>query len=190
MYRPTTVTVFGILNIIFGSLGLLCTPLSLLALFVPQNPSFPNPALDLMKSNDAYRTWMIVSVALGTIVSGVLLAAGIGLLMLKSWGHKASIGYSIYAIVMGLLSIPMSYFFVVAPLMAQANQTQSPQQQGAAFGGAIGGLFGGCLGLIYPILLLVFMKQPNVVAVFKPVPATVESLPPPWDQPPSPPPVQ
>ena len=189
MARPTPVTVFGILNIIFGALGLLCMPFSMLALFMPPNPSFPNPALDLMRSNEAYRLWMMVSTVLGMIVSGVLLAAGIGLLMLKSWGHKASIGYSIYAIVMGLISIPLSYFLIVAPLMAQASQTQNPQQQGAAFGGAVGGLFGGCLGLIYPILLLIFMKQPNVVAVFQPVPAK-EPMPPHWQEPPSPPPAQ
>ena len=34
-------------------------------------------------------------------------------------------------------------------------------------GAAIGGVMGGCFGLVYPILLLVFMTRPQVVAAFK-----------------------
>jgi hypothetical protein len=183
MARPTAVTVFGILNIIFGALGLLCTPFTLLALFMPQNSSFPNPAIDLMKTNEGYRIWMITSMVLGIIVSGILLAAGIGLLMLKPWGRKASVGYGIYAIVMVVITLPINYLLLIAPLMARAQSSSNPQESAGAMGGAIGGLFGGCAGLIYPVLLLVFMMQPNVVSTFKPVPAMVEPVPPPSDGP-------
>lgn len=179
MARPTVVTVFGILNIIWGALALLCMPFSLLALYMPQNPAFPNPVLDLMKSNEAYRVWAIFSFVLGWIVSAILLAAGIGLLMLKPWGHKLSIGYCIYSFVMLFISMPLSYFFLVAPLMARAQESQNPQDSAAAMGGAVGGMFGGCIGLLYPLLLFIFMRQPNVVSAFKPVPANVEAMPPP-----------
>jgi hypothetical protein len=52
--------------------------------------------------------------------------------------------------------------FLVGPLLEQASHSQGPAAMGAA-GGAIGGLAGSCFGLIYPIVLLVFMFRKNVV---------------------------
>ena len=41
LVRPASVTVFGILNIIFGALGLLCSPFGLIAVFIPQQQGMP-----------------------------------------------------------------------------------------------------------------------------------------------------
>jgi len=96
-----------------------------------------------------------------------LLAAGIGLMMLKPWARLVSIGYAIYAIVFGIVGMVINFFFLVRPMIEHAQQQSGPEAA-VAIGGAVGGTIGGCFGLIYPIVLLIFMFRANVVGAFKP----------------------
>jgi hypothetical protein len=165
MQRPTSVTVFGILNIAFavlGAFGLIFT----LALFSLQTDT-NNPVVKLIHENPTYAAWMKVSICLGVPSCLALLAAGIGLLCMKSWARILSIIYAIYAIVFGIAGTVANFFFMVRPMLEQAQQQQGPEAA-AAIGGAIGGTIGGCFGLIYPVLLLIFMTRPKVVAAFRP----------------------
>lgn len=50
--KPVSITVFGILNIVFGAFGLLCAPFGLVVLF-----AMPNG----LTYSAAYKVWMIVS---------------------------------------------------------------------------------------------------------------------------------
>jgi hypothetical protein len=166
--RPTSVTVFGILNIIFGSLGILCTPFALMVLFVTPPPGQgqnPNPAIELMK-DPGYRTITVVMSGLGIVASAVLLASGIGLLRLRPWGRALAIGYAFYALAAALVNMVVSYVYLIAPMMEAAQKNNNPQSTGAAVGGTIGGLIGSVGSLIYPVLLLVFMTRPRVVRAF------------------------
>jgi len=163
MQRPTAVTVFGVLNIVFATFGIFGMFASVL-LFLPQASS-NNPVVQLIHDSPAYAAWLKISMALGVVVAAALLAAGIGLLKLKPWARTFSIGYGIYAIVMTVVGTVVNYFLLVRPMLEQAQQKHGPESA-AAIGGAIGGTLGGCLGLIYPILLLVFMTRANVVAAF------------------------
>ena len=130
--------VFGILNIVFGSFGLLCTPFGLLSLYMPQPAEAPpNPVFDLMK-DPTYRTILLVFTVIGVIAGGVLLAAGIGLLRLKPWGRTLSIGYGCYAIVSVVFGVIYNYFYLWKPMLAAAGQANNPQ----AIGGTIGGVWG------------------------------------------------
>jgi len=165
MQRPASVTVFGILNIVFAAFGILALFASVF-LFLPQ-ANTQNPVIQIIHDSPTYAAWMKLSIVLGAVVCVVLLAAGIGLLRLKPWAHTVSIVYGIYAIVMGLVGMVVNYFFLVQPMLAQAQQKQGAAAAGA-IGGAIGGSIGGCFGLIYPILLLIFMTRANVVAAFRP----------------------
>lgn len=166
--RPAAVTVFGILNLVFGALGLCGTAGSAAMFFaLPQNPNVRNPVLDLMAGSPAYRLFTQVTVGLGFIAAIVLIIAGIGLLQTKSFGRTLSIGYSIYAILSGIVGLVMSFVFLVKPLLEQAQAAGSGPEQAGAIGGMIGGLFGGCLGMAYPILLLIFMCRRNVVEALK-----------------------
>jgi hypothetical protein len=99
--------------------------------------------------------------------------------MMKPWARKLSIAYAIYALVFGVVGIVVNFLFVVRPMLEQAQGRQGPEAAGA-IGGAFGGTIGGCFGLVYPILLLIFMTRPNVVAAFRtavppPPPPTVAS---------------
>jgi hypothetical protein len=110
---------------------------------------------------------MKLAIPLGFLAAGVSIAAGVGLLKLKSWGRALSIGYAIYSIVASLLGAVLNYIFIMQPLMERASQKSGPEAA-ALIGGAIGGTFGSCFGMIYPVLLLIFMLRPNVVAAFRP----------------------
>jgi hypothetical protein len=156
--RPTTLTVFGILNIVFGGLGLMCTPISLLILFFG---NMQDPGSRIMRESRLFVTWTAIASPLGFIMAGVLLAAGIGLLSCRNWARLASIVYGIYGIVMGIAGGIITAVTVAAPLLQV--HTQGPQAAGA-IGGAIGGIAGSCCGLGYPIVLLIFMMRPGVKA--------------------------
>ena len=110
---------------------------------------------------------MDVALPLGLLATGVSVAAGIGLLKLKNWGRTLSIGYAIYSIVAGVIGSMVNYIFVMQPLMEQASHKSGPEAAGL-IGAAIGGTFGTCFGMIYPVLLLIFMLRPKVVAAFRP----------------------
>ncbi len=77
MQRPTAVTVFGILNIAFGAMALVCTPLSFLMSFasqamlenMPDVPQAENPFQEMMEA-PGFMTYTYVTTALGMAVGG------------------------------------------------------------------------------------------------------------------------
>lgn len=163
MQRPTSVTVFGVLNIVFAAFGVFGLIASIALFFMAADTN--NPVIKIMHENPAYAVWLKVCIPLGLLSCAALLAAGIGLLRLKSWARILSIGYAIYAIAFGILGMVVNFIFLIRPMLDQARQQQGAQAAGA-MGGAIGGSLGGCFGLIYPVLLLIFMLRPNVAAAF------------------------
>jgi hypothetical protein len=165
MQRPTTVTVFGILNIVFAALGVFGMIATIALFYLPADSN--NPVIKLIHENPAYAAWIKACIPLGLLSCAVLLAAGIGLLRLKSWARTLSIAYAIYALVFGIVGMVVNFIFVTQPMIDQAHQQQGPEA-GGAMGAAIGGSIGGCFGLIYPVLLLIFMLRPTVVAAFRP----------------------
>ena len=172
MTRPTIVTVFGVLNILFallGGFGILAT-----AAMLSMQDTSSNPVMQIMKDSPAFAAWMKLSLPLGVLSCVAVLVAGIGLLLMKSWGRVLSIAYGIFSIVFGLAGLAVNVLFLLRPLLEQASREQGPQAM-AAIGGAVGGVMGGCIGMIYPILLPFFMTRPKVVAAFRLV--TPPSLP-------------
>jgi hypothetical protein len=165
MQRPTSVTVFGILNIVFAAFGLLGLIFSIILFFLPADTN--NPVIKLIHESPAYAAWLKICIPLGLLSCAALLAAGIGLLYLKPWARVLSMAYAIYAIVFGIVGMVINYIFMVQPMIEQACQQQGPEAAGA-MGAAIGGSIGGCFGLIYPVLLFIFMLRPTVVAAFRP----------------------
>lgn len=168
MKRPTAVTVFGILNIVFAAFGIIGIMASAM-MFVMAGNGSNNPMIQLLHDSPGYAAYLKVSIVLGLFLSLALLAAGIGLLWLKPWARVFSIAYGIFGIISVPVNTILSYIFMTRPLLEQASQHHnSPEATGAAIGGAIGGMVGGCFGLIYPVLLLIFMLQSKVAAAFKP----------------------
>ena len=145
--RPTSVTVFAILNIIFGAFGLICTPFSLMGA--------ARQSLVMHQLGHAYHMWTLISSGLGILASGVLLALGIGLLQQKGWARKGCVGYGWYAIIMGVVSLVVT----ISLLASRFGGMSEPAEKAMLMGGVIGGIIGGIIALIYPILLIVFMQR-------------------------------
>ncbi len=160
--RPVSPKVLGIFNIVFGVIGLIATAVSFVMMDavsqMPQNGP-PNPALEAMK-NPEYGNWIMATMPIGIVATLLLIASGVGLCMYRKWGRTAAIwyvGFSVLAIVVGMY---INYRFLLAPMLAEAQDgAAGPEVIGGAVGGVIGGVMGSCGGLVYPVIVAVFMCQ-------------------------------
>ena len=163
MHRPTSVTVFGIQNIVKAGFGIFLAITSIVLFLAPADSN--NPSIKMLHENPAYAAWLKLSIPLGLLSCTILLVAGIGLLCLKSWARTLSIAYAIYGICMGILSTAVGSIFLIQPFLKNHQDSQAAD---TAMFGLIGGGIVVCRGLIYPILLLLFMLRPTVAAAFHP----------------------
>ena len=150
--RPTSFTVFGIINIVWGAMGILAIPLGIIMMFIrPRNISL----------SESFRVRLMLSSVVGLACAVLLIVTGIGLLKLKSWARVWTLGYGLFAIGWGILGMIVNIIF-----MSSGGYGYSSQQMPGMVGGVIGGFCGGIVGLIYPILLVVFMRKENVIQAF------------------------
>lgn len=148
--KPTAVTVFGVLNIVFGALGLLCSPIGIVGIMMPQ-PGGP-------VYSAAMKVFMLFSSGLGLVMAAVLLAAGIGLLNLKQWARQTSYFYGWFAVIWGVLGTVITLVMMISALSGASGEAAA-----GMMGGVIGGACGGIIGLIYPIFLIIYMRKPEIV---------------------------
>jgi hypothetical protein len=166
MNRPTSVTVLGILNIVFAAFGLMSIALSIAMIFLQPAMNMKNPVLDLMRQNPAYSLYTNISMVTGTVFTLVLGSAGIGLLMLRPWGRQLTIIYAVFALVSVAVNVVMNYHFLLVPLLEKQAGLPPGQEKTAALGAIVGMVGGTCIGPIYPVVLLIFMFRNNVKAAF------------------------
>ena len=132
MGRPTSVLVFGILNILAAGLGVCGVGgyvfmrsgvlQKWLEKMAEGNPAMQNnPTLQLFESNAGYRIFVDITSILGAIGIIVLLASAIGLLTTKPWARVVTIGYGVYRILMVTLMAVVTYVLVHAPTLEQAS---------------------------------------------------------------------
>ena len=125
MHRPTSVTVFGILNIVFAAfsmIGIVAT----IVMFTTMDAT-RNPVVKIMQNSPAYAAWMKLSLALGLAATAVKLTAGIGLLRMKPWARLLSIGFAIYAIVFSTVGTAVNFIFLLRPMLEEASHKQGPE---------------------------------------------------------------
>jgi len=179
MKRPTSVTVFGILNIVFAILGFCGIAFQLAQPFVQEaieefaekaaadagQEIKKDPIQEAIKNDPNLKMLGQISNGLSAVATVALLAAGIALLKMKSWGRTLSILYAIYDIVSKIVFAVLN-LLIMMPLIAAQQDAGGPAAE------AIGGIVAGSIGcgliftLIYPILLLIFMLRSNVREAF------------------------
>lgn len=165
--RPTAVTVFGILNIVFGSFWMLCTPFSVLFLLMPtQALPNANPAFRIL-DDPRYREFALVQGITNIALSAVMLAAGVGLLMMKRWGRSLSFAYVTARFLEQIVGAVFTYVVLLGPMVDAAGAKDNLNRGAATVGGIIGGIGGVVINVMYSFMLLVFMLTPSVVAAFK-----------------------
>jgi len=154
--KPTSVMVFGVLNIVFGGLGILCTPFSILMILGAEKFAAMSQA-PVIEYAPAYRIVLLASSIVGIGFSAWLLALGIGLVKMKGWGRRGSVIYSIIVIVWGIVGVVLNI------LSLHFGWINMPER---SIPGFIGGMCGGMVGMVYPVLLLIFMQTGKVKRAF------------------------
>ena len=149
--KPGSIKVFGILNVVFGAIGLICGGFGFLTLMVMQSSSDMGNAIQSAKSAQYSGGYM--TAVIGLLLNIFLLTCGIGLLKERNWGRTWSLGYAVLGIIHTVGGA------IGAVIFAQAGP--------AAMGAGFGAIIGTAIGVIYPICILIFLTRPNVVEALK-----------------------
>lgn len=162
--KPAAITVFGILNLVFGAMGLCNLGFSLLG-FAVMMGSMPNRGLNPFADDPFGIAFNVAALAISTVGTITIITGGILLLQDKDLGRVLTIFYGWLSLGFGLVSL-----FVVAIMILRSPPI--PDAQGAeATGFLIGAVAAascfGILGLIYPGLAIFFMTRENVKAYLK-----------------------
>jgi hypothetical protein len=141
---PVAVTVFGVLNIVFGCISLFAMPFALDSTFAESD----------MQRGGAYTAWTVFSFLIGLVYIILMITCGIGLLKLRSWARKVTLAYGYFAIAWGIVGMIVNVSLVISG--ARGGRADPEVQM-------VGFILGGLISLIYPICLIVFMRRPNVI---------------------------
>ena len=168
MKRPTSVTVFGILNIVFAVIGMCGVAVTAAQPAIQQameqaakddgQEVQQDPVQKLLADDPKVRLITNISTGSGAVVSLVLLISGVALLLMKPWGRTLSIVYAVYDILSKIALSALSFWFIQSAL---EGQEEVPAEIPV---GTLQGIFAfsfGCsliFGLVYPIVLLIFMS--------------------------------
>ena len=112
--KPASIKVFGILNIVFGAMGLICGGAGVLFfVLATQSSEFAYELNRAMSAQyaEGYITFLQFSSCFGGIMSLILIVCGVGLLRERNWGRTGSMGYAaiqtLYTLASTVLSISM-----------------------------------------------------------------------------------
>lgn len=168
----------GIVTIVYGCLGLLCGSCGVFGSVgsssLAKMPAANNPAIGMIQHmNKEVPNWLAIDIARSSAVillSALIIVAGVGLLMQKSWGRWLTIIVSAALIVQQII-YTIYQFTTLMPAMERWAKTQ-PGAGGMMFGGGpaqqVGGVFGTILVLLFPLAFLVIMLLPATGAALAP----------------------
>ncbi|MDP1562104.1 MAG: hypothetical protein Q8M16_12055 [Pirellulaceae bacterium] len=162
--KPAAITVFGILNLVFGALGVCNVGFAMLNFVVAMN-NFPNQGPNPFADEPLGMAFQIAALAVSAISTAIIITGGILLLQSKELGRVLTIFYSWLSIGFGIVSILIVVVFMIRA-MGAAN-LQGAEATGVMIGAIAVVSCGSLLGLIYPVLAIVFMTRENVKAYLK-----------------------
>lgn len=142
--RPKSMTVFAILNFVFGGFGLIFILYAIVA-------ALAGWGLDRLTDLNEYL--LFFNIAILKIVVGLLaVGSGIGLIRCATWSHRCTLIYVIAAILGAFLGAPLR-----SALIHAMSGTAQP---------FVLTLMDGLWSCIYPIVLLFFLKSSKWKEVF------------------------
>jgi hypothetical protein len=170
--RPGALTAIAVLNIVFGSLGLICSCLYSLGVGVLMiaTPNNPDPRLaDLGRIAEVLKreipSYLPIEISMAlyfVLVSSLLIVAGIGLLYIARWARVLCFIFSVTTIL--ALGAYLAYIFIVFfPTLARIGGDPVEGQLSKAL--RLGGVG---LIIIYTIVLIVVLCQRSIASAFSP----------------------
>lgn len=156
--KPITATVFGILNTVFGTLGMLFN-VGILTLAIFSAGGIERPEMPDILTNPAREILNRVNMFVSGLLSVVLIAAGIGLLKFRPWGRTLSNLWGAANLVMLVIAFVAHAAWLLPALQNFDSLESNGPKQAAVVVAASGAIAGSCLGTIYPILLLIFVNR-------------------------------
>jgi magnesium-transporting ATPase (P-type) len=154
--RHLYVTVFGVLNCVFGVIGIVSAimAISIWLGYDSVKQHTPNSLLERMA---AERVAVNISYIIYLAISVYLLILGCGLLKMKTWARKGSI-ICAWMFIIWCLATPLTYLAIMAGTKTPMNELLTLITR------YMNGLQ---TGLVYPILLIIFMKTRELREAFQ-----------------------
>jgi uncharacterized membrane protein len=193
--RLASVTVLAVLNFVFGGLGLVGGLTGFIFMMIgldkmfmnmgsmnpgnnpqvakqlEQQQEFQKDMLEIVEKTNP-RWYQVASTSQNIVLSIMMILGGIGLLKVQSWGRNLCLTYATLSILCHI-GVLIYAFLVVLPAMqafAQQMGAKGGQYKLIAFFmqfGAYGGMISPFVMMIYPVIVLIVMFRPNVVAAFR-----------------------
>jgi hypothetical protein len=148
--KPTSVMIFGVLNIVIGCWQLVR--------ILPGSYKILVWTCQNLGAVRASGIWALLLIAVGIGLLIWLLVLGIGLLMFRKWSRRGSVMYAWIQIVLAVITLGALFVSLFI------NWTSLPKERLGAF--IVGISTGLVSSLIYPILLLLFMQTEKVKRAF------------------------
>lgn len=161
--RPTSLTVFGVLNLFFALFHLWGGLTNLMLFTAPAELASSNPVYEIVRSGPAF-AWIVTRIIVSGIQGGALGLGGLGLLTGKSFGRLATLGYAIGTIAFMVVAIILDWLLIMIPLREMLEPGDP------ILIGAISGMFGNVMSMVYPACALYFLNRKNVRIFFEAVP--------------------
>ncbi len=166
--RPTSVTVFAIINLVLCGLGLIGMLFWILKkMGVTPQPDQENPFNAIMANSQGYILFEDISNILGILATILLIAASIAMFSLKPWSRITTIALAVYSSLMMIAGTGLYFILVYAPAIEEFTGPERTAVMIFAIGFPVVIL---SLVLGYYLLMIFMLSRPHVVDAFTPEP--------------------
>lgn len=154
----------GIVEIVFGSLGLMAMPMLWVTKALARDPF--SKRVNELTWEGPVGTWMTFAIAAGTVMAVLLIVAGTGVIKLRPWARKLSMVYAVYNLFIVVVGQIINIVYLYPAMAKLADQMPGPVARAGMTGGVVGGIAGGLFSLMLPVALLVILTRRDVKASF------------------------